>query len=129
MLDHIPSDMLERLKTHLAGDKSWVEYQHSIRCGDCQHVATAAAEYLIRSGVNAHVVVGLVRYPFPVLSSNLVDDDASREVRHWLVVVGGAIYEFASGTLCNGVIDGVGNAITCIDLELINPSPFISYIQ
>ena len=105
----IPYSIIENTKRYVSAGKDWLEFQHSLKCGDCERVATRAVNAIRSMGIPAaKLATGLIKYPVPVISNDLHEAE-TYELRHWWVVIFDDVYEFGKGTLVNGVTFPYGN--------------------
>ena len=108
----------------MIGPGSWTEYQKSIRNGQCVEISRQVVKILRIMGIHAFQVSGMIKYPVPVFSNDLHEEE-TRELRHWWVEIEGKPYEFAKGTLINGIV--ARYKIDIPDLESVIPPDGFEY--
>lgn len=116
--------IFDKVKAAMIGTGSWVDYQKQIRNGQCEEISRQVVKILHIMGINAIQVRGYIKYPAPVISNDIHEAE-TYELRHWWVEINGDIYEFAKGTLINGVVSQY--EIDISDLESVTPPDGFEY--
>ena len=123
----IPYSLISNTKRYISKGNDWTEFQASIQNGQCKDIAHAAVNALNSFGIHAaKVACGFVKYPCIVISNDIHEAETD-ELRHWWVEICGDVYEFAKGTLVNGVIFPYGGCVLG-DMESVTPPNGFSYI-
>lgn len=117
--------IINNTKIHVSNGVDWEEFQESIVNGQCIDISKKAYEYLLSLSVPVKWVSGFVRYPVPVISNDIHEEETT-ELRHWWVEIEGKIFEFAKGTLVNGVTSRYG--IDCGNFGCVSKPEGFEYI-
>jgi hypothetical protein len=109
--------IISKAKYHVSNGIDWEDFQETIRNGQCVDISKKAFDYLTLHKVPAKWVSGFIRYPSPVISNDIHEEETT-ELRHWWVEIEGSIFEFAKGTLVNGVVSRY--PIDCGNMECVS---------